>query len=168
MGNPVVATLTFLAFLATEVVYIWLWPSAIQRLVAATVVVLVVAVTVLMLRSGALRPRAVLEVRRDEDSGRDHLLVVSRGSTVRDESLPPGERVVDVPLVPLGVPEVRAWAHQVDAGGESEALPMTASLRGPGGETPQPMRDGAVVLTVGEDAQTLELRLPPVSSGGRR
>ena len=83
MGHPVVAGLVFLAFMATEVIYVWLWPSAVQRLVAATVVVLVLVVTVVMLRSGAMRPRAVIEVRRDEDSGRDHVQVVSRGSTVR-------------------------------------------------------------------------------------
>jgi hypothetical protein len=169
MGNPVVATLTFLAFMATEVIYIWLWPSAIQRLVAATVVVIVVVVTVLMLRSGALRPRAVVEVRRNEDSGRDHLHVVSRGSTVRHENLPPGERVVDVPLAPLDVPEVRAWAHQVDAGGESEALAVTAALRGPGGHVPQEIRDGSVVVRLDEGAaESLELRLPRVSRAGRR
>ncbi|HEU5000470.1 MAG TPA: aromatic amino acid transport family protein [Lapillicoccus sp.] len=169
MGNPVVATFTFLAFMATEVIYIWLWPSAIQRLVAATVVVLVVIVTVVMLRSGALRPRAVIEVRRDEDSGRDHLHVVSRGRTVRHENLPPGERVVDVPLAPLDVPEVRAWAHQVDAGGESEVLAVTAALRGPDGDVPQEVREGSVVVQLDDGvAETLELRLPRVSGGARR
>jgi len=169
MGNPVVAALTFLAFMATEVIYIWLWPSAIQRLVAATVVVLVIVVTVVMLRSGALRPRAVVEVRRDEDSGRDHLHVVSRGRTVRHENLPPGERLLGVPLAPLDVPEVRAWAHQVDAGGESEVLAVTATLRGPGGDVPQEMREGSVVLRLDDDvAETLELRLPRVSGAARR
>ena len=48
MGQPVVAVLVFLAFMATEVIYVWLWPSAVQRLVAATVVVLVLVVTVVM------------------------------------------------------------------------------------------------------------------------
>ncbi|HVD22260.1 MAG TPA: hypothetical protein VNC23_04125, partial [Lapillicoccus sp.] len=169
MGNPVVAALTFLAFMATEVIYIWLWPSAIQRLVAATVVVLVIVVSVVMLRSGALRPRAVVEVRRDEDSGRDHLHVVSRGRTVRHENLPPGERLLGVPLAPLDVPEVRAWAHQVDAGGESEVLAVTATLRGPGGDVPQEMREGSVVLRLDDDvAETLELRLPRVSGAARR
>jgi hypothetical protein len=123
-----------------------------------------------------MRPRAVIEVRRDEDSGRDQVQVVSRGSRVRTEELPPGERVVDIPLAPLGVHEVRAWAHQVDAGGKSESLPMTASIRGPDGDVPQDVRDGALVLDIqgdiqGDlqgDGQTLEMRLPRVSAGGRR
>ena len=130
--------------------------------------VLVVVLTVVMLRSGALRPRAVVEVRRDEQSGRDHVHVVARGLTVRTEGLPPGERIVDVALAPLRVPEVRAWAHQVDPGGESEALTMTASLRGPGGDTPQPVVDGGLVVDAVDGADTLELRLPRVSRAGRR
>ena len=56
MGQPVVAVLVFLAFMATEVIYVWLWPTAVQRLLAATVVVIVVVITVVMLRSGAMRP----------------------------------------------------------------------------------------------------------------
>lgn len=167
-GQPVVAALVFVVFLATEAVYIWLWPTPVQRLVAATFLALVLLVTVLILRAGAMRPRAVVEVRRDEDLGRDHLQVVSRGRTVRQEDLPPGERVVEVPLAPLDVPEVRAWAHRVDAGGESEALALTAALRGPDGEVPQEVRNGAVVLDVGDEEQTLELRLPRVSRGARR
>ena len=168
MGQPVVAVLVFLAFMATEVIYVWLWPTAVQRLLAATVVVIVLVITVVMLRSGAMRPRAVIEVRRDEDSGRDHVRVVARGSTVRTEQLPPGDRIVDVPLAPLGVHEVRAWAHQVDAGGESVVLAVTAAVRGPRGDVAQEMSDGAVVLDVGDDPGTLELRLPRVSRDGRR
>jgi amino acid permease len=163
MGQPVVAGLVFVAFMATEVIYVWLWPSPVQRLVAATVVIIVVVITVIMLRSGALRPRAVVEVRRDEESGHDHLQVVSRGRTVRFEELPPGERVVDVPLGPLDVREIRAWAHQVDPGGESQVLAATAAVRGPTGETPVEMRDGALVIDARDDPGTLELRLPRVS-----
>ncbi len=59
MGQPVVATFVFLAFMATEVIYVWLWPTPVQRLLAATVVVIVLVITVVMLRSGAMRPRAV-------------------------------------------------------------------------------------------------------------
>jgi amino acid permease len=168
IGHPVVAVLVFLAFMATEVIYVWLWPTPVQRLLAATVVVIVVVVTVVMLRSGAMRPRAVVEVRRDEESGRDHVQVVSRGRALRTEQLPPGDRVVDVPLGPLDVHEVRAWAHQVDAGGESEPLAMTATVRSPDGDTPQDVRHGAVVLKVEGNGQALELRLPRVSPGGRR
>ena len=168
MGQPVVAVLVFLAFMATEVIYVWLWPTAVQRLLAATVVVIVLVITVVMLRSGAMRPRAVVEVRRDEDSGRDRVQVVSRGSAVRTDELPPGDRIVDVPLAPLGVPEVHAWAHQVDAGGESESLAMTATVRGPDGDAPQEVRNGAVDLDVQGDGQALELRLPRVSAARRR
>jgi hypothetical protein len=168
LGHPVVGVLLFLAFMATEVIYVWAWPSTVQRLIAATVIVLVLVFTVVMLRSGALRPRAVVEVRREEESGRDHVHVVARGHTVRTEALPPGEQVVDVALAPLRVPEVRAWAHQVDGGGESDALAVTASLRGPGGDTPQPVADGALVLDPVDGAETLELRLPRVSRAGRR
>jgi hypothetical protein len=168
LGHPVVAVGLFLAFMATEVIYVWVWPSAIQRLIAASVVVLVVVLTVVMLRSGALRPRAVVEVRRDEQSGRDHVHVVARGLTVRRRGSSPGERIVDVALAPLHVPEVRAWAHQVDPGGESEALTVTASLRGPGGDTPQPVVDGGLVVDAVNGADTLELRLPRVSPAGRR
>ena len=71
-------------------------------------------------------------------------------------------------LTPLDVSEVRAWAHEVDAGGESESLPVTARVRGPDGDVPQEVRDGWVVLDVQGDGQTLELRLPRVSAGGRR
>ena len=73
-----------------------------------------------------------------------------------------------MPLAPLGVHEVRAWAHQVDAGGESVVLAVTAAVRGPRGDVAQEMRDGAVVLDVGDDPGTLELRLPRVSRDGRR
>ena len=47
---------------------------------------------------------------------------------------------------------------------------MTARVRGPDGDVPQEVRDGSVVLDVqGEgDGQTLEMRLPRVSAGGRR
>ena len=31
-----VATLVFAAFLATEAIYVWLWPTAVERLIAAT------------------------------------------------------------------------------------------------------------------------------------
>lgn len=171
MGRPVVAGFVFLAFMATEVIYVWLWPSAVERLVAATVVVVVVVITVVMLRSGAMRPRAVVEVRRDEESGRDHVQVVSRGRTVRFDELPPGDRTVDVPLGPLDVREIRAWAHQVDPGGESAVLPVTAVLRGPDGDAAQDVSDGALTLGldgVDGDPRTLELRLPPVSRGRRR
>jgi amino acid permease len=168
MGRPVVAGFVFAAFMATEVIYVWLWPSAVARAVAATVVVIVVVITVVMLRSGAMRPRAVIEVRRDEESGRDHVQVVSHGSTVRVEELAPGDRGVDVPLGPLDVHEIRAWAHEVDPGGESQALAATAVLRSRDGESPQEMPDGVLVLDAGDDPGTLELRLSRVSPGGRR
>ena len=64
--------------------------------------------------------------------------------------------------------EVHAWAHQVDAGGESESLAMTATVRGPDGDAPQEVRNGAVDLDVQGDGQALELRLPRVSAARRR
>jgi hypothetical protein len=73
-----------------------------------------------------------------------------------------------VPLGPLDVREIRAWAHEVDPGGESQVLAATALLRSRDGESPQEMPDGELVLDVGDDPGTLELRLPRVSPGGRR
>ena len=67
------------------------------------------------------------------------------------------------------MPEVRAWAHEVDAGGESEVLAVTAALRGPGGDVPQEVREGSVVVRLDEGAaESLELRLPRVSGAARR
>ena len=109
----------------------------------------------------------MIEVRRDEDSGRDLVQVVSRGSSVRTEELPPGDRLVDVPLTPLDVSEVRAWAHEVDAGGSPSRFRDREGSRSDG-DVPQEVRDGSVVLDVQGDGQTLELRLPRVSAGGRR
>ena len=169
MGHRSSPCFVFLAFMATEVIYVWLWPTrpssgSSRRPSSSSSLV----ITVVMLRSGAMRPRAVIEVRRDEESGRDPIQVVTRGRTVRAEQLPPGDRIVDVPLAPLDVNEVRAWAHRGRRRRRVRGAGVKAVLRGPGGDVPQEMRDGAVVLEVGDDPETLELRLPKVSPGGRR
>lgn len=168
MGRPVVAALIYAVFLATLVVYVFVWPSLLQRLTALAVALVVVAITVVMLRSGALRPRAVVEVRRDAESGRDHLEVVASGRSVRSEALPFGTRRVEVDLEPLPVHELQAWSHLVDPGGGSEPLAVTASLLGADRPAPPQAQDGAVVFTVDGQDKTLELALPPFSLGRRR
>jgi hypothetical protein len=131
--------------------------------VAATAVVL----TIVVVRSGAFAPLAVVEVRRDE-LGRDSLLVTCAGTTVSTQLLPIGTRQATVDLHALRARELRIWAHQSDPSGESESLPVVATLRSGDRTTAVPLKDGSANLRLDPSGHHLDVRLPAVSPVGQR
>lgn len=148
IGRPTVVRALYLLFLAAIVVHgavVWqTWP---QRAAALAVAVAVAALTAGIVRSGALRPSATVELRRDRELGRDRVKVTGHGQPVycsvevthRDGTderrhvsgvadLPIGAATVRLDLRGIGVDEVDVWLHEVDPSGASVPLDLPVSV----------------------------------------
>jgi hypothetical protein len=166
LSRPIVLGALYLLSLGTVLAYgLVIWQTPVERLLALGVAAAAVAMTALVLRSDMLAPMVTVELRRERERGRDVVQVTAAGTVVRSELLPAGTREVSVDLEELGVRALRLRMHQVDPGGESEPLDVSASLRE--AEQSEPLAPSDDPLPLDGGGATLELHLPRISPLGR-
>jgi hypothetical protein len=161
-----------------------IWQNPVQRIVALSVGVLMLAITVSIVRRGAFVPRAVVELREDwSQPGQAHLTVVSGGQPAavqvrceyrEDEpsvqaaggAIPAFDRLnrVVAQLPANSARELKVWAHRVSPEGRSESLPAAVEV-GCAGETVQAdlrLADGQALFPLGPGDCQVEIRLEEI------
>jgi hypothetical protein len=141
LRGPVSMTLVGLAFLAGLLVQgLVIWQRPLERIAAALVSVLMIALTWMAVRRGSFRPQAIIEIRR-ESSGRGGFAVLVDGRpqiadvtiaedgherTVKEAA---GEfdrftrlRAIAFELPPSMARELRVWVHGETSEGELEPI----------------------------------------------
>lgn len=160
VGRAPVVAAVWLLYVLGIAAHVVIWRQPIDQLLAVAATVGAVVVTLLILRRGALRPGASLEVRYEPDrDDRPEVGLVVRGRPVdvssRFES--PSEMRVDLPPG-LDVPNLRLWVHRVLADDVSEGLPVAAWVESNGRETPVVLgSDGEATVALGGTPATVLL-----------
>jgi amino acid permease len=150
LGNPVVMVGTYFVFLGAIFVYgLFIYQGTIQKAVTLLIGSAIVVVTFEMLRRGALRKRAVVEMHADYSPGGLHQFNVVAGGkpavtpvrleytdcveqrTVASGPLPALSSLCSAAfqLAPGGVGEVKVWTHSISPEWVSEPLPTKLCVR---------------------------------------
>jgi amino acid permease len=151
LGNPLVLTIVYLIYLGSIFAYgLFIWDDPIERFMAIGVGIVLLLVTYLVIRQGALASRVVIELRVDiTDTGeRASLAIIDRGKMFvgnfrflyanGEKSLNGAQ--VDVPAykqlksIYIEFPatssrEVKVWLHRVTPEGNSEPIPATICIK---------------------------------------
>jgi hypothetical protein len=176
LGNPAVLVGTYLLFLSAIFIHgLVIWPTALERVVTLAVGALVVLATAIMLQRGALRSRAVIELRQDQTSGgkdvfnvtvsgrpastevrlkyaaEEKQLLAAGGEVPSFESL----RAATFQLPASSADQLKVWAHRLTPEGGSEGLPAQVLVR-----------DGAATREVGAVQFSGQVLLPLDGSAG--
>jgi amino acid permease len=133
VGHPVTVTLVSAIFVAGILVQSWIVSgSLVDRVVGSIVTVVLGVVVVQALRSGAFRPRTVLELRAQGRTdpvrvsvvraGRDATVPAHQGSACTSEDLERTPLTVAIPATD----ELEVWAHRVTDEGAS--LPISLQV----------------------------------------
>lgn len=180
MGPVVVRAAVYAVFLGAVVahgVVIWTAPAA--RAAALATALVVAGVTWWVARSGAFRPGATLEVRRDRELGRVRVRLTARGARARTRlrartmhgvhdidldggaDLPEETTVATVDLAPVDDVDLRVWAHEVDASGATVPLEVDVSVDEGDGGTALVLTNGRAVVGARRlgDKRTLRIQL---------
>jgi hypothetical protein len=187
LGSPVVLVVIYLFFLATIFVHgLFLWEAPLERITALVVGLVVLAVTIMVLRGGALKPRAVVELRDDlslnghsvfnvtsagqslpaeialiYDHGTREVCAAS-GSVQEFESL----RAMAVKLLTESVDELKVWTHRVTPQGSSEPLPAVLVVTNGDHPGQIDLSSGAVVQPLAETPQNITITLADSTKTG--
>jgi hypothetical protein len=151
LGSPFVLAPVYVIFVGVIFVYgIWIYEALWARAAMLAVGTIVLVVTAVILRRGVLAPRAVIEVKVDqEDGGRAFFTLTARGQALscpvgfyygRDvvsQEASSGEipefailRSMVVQLPAGAASELKVWAHRLSQSGGSSGLAMQLQLRG--------------------------------------
>jgi hypothetical protein len=144
IGNPVVAVLVSLLFLAGVLVQaLWIWDAVLAQVAGVAVAVVMAGAIAGAWRLGAFRPRTVIELRREPERDIGVLAVTMNGHSVAPPVSVDGHsatsgnferfsqlREVVVDLPPDAPGEVRVWAHRLSPDGNSEDIRMRVEREG--------------------------------------
>ncbi|WP_153394986.1 aromatic amino acid transport family protein [Ornithinicoccus halotolerans] len=176
---PVLAAvyLLFVAAVAAHGAVIWTGPA--ERMLAAATVTIVLGLTVVVFRSGAFRPLATLELRRDQELALDTVQLTVAGRPGRAEvkaatpsglvqrtldgvlDLPERTRVAQLRDIPAGTAALRVWAHEVDPWGVSRPADPRVSVQG----RPVELREGTTSIRL-VDGSPLTVNVEPGAPSG--
>jgi hypothetical protein len=166
-GNRVLLAAAYLFFLGSIFVYgLFIWETAVERLITLLTGTAILAVTVLMLRRGALDRRLVVELRDDRRLGMQGGVTVTDGgdravATIQlhypqetqtggsgDGLVPDFSRLqgVDVELPETNARQLKVWAHRLTPEGLSQGLAARLAVHG------ENMALAADLITVGGQA----------------
>lgn len=129
-GHPLVVVALLAFFIAATLAHgLVIWDGPVERAAALAMSALLITILVWVWRSGALRRRAVVEVRQDRRQGRTTLSVTAAGLTVTD-ALPVDASGLGVAAsIPSGAwREMRVWPHRVGDDGWSTGLPADVEV----------------------------------------
>ena len=183
LGNPAVLVGVYLVFLGAIFVYgLFIYQGVVERIVTLLIGAAIVIVTIEMLRRGALRKRAVVELRADYSPGGRHRFNVVAGgkpavTAVRLEYTDCVEQVTEASgplpalsslcaaafeLAPAGASEVKVWTHSISPEWVSEPLPtkLCVRCRNSPQEFDLAQTGGKVTLPCEGEACQLRLMLP--------
>jgi amino acid permease len=187
LGNPVVLVGTYLLFLGSIFVHgLFIYEGTMERAVTLLVGSVVLVVTIIMLRRGALDTRVVVELREDLTPNRQHVFnITASGQPMTAEvwlGYGDGEQHVqaatgEIPafvslryaIFQLPVTEARElkiWAHKITPEWTSEGLPTLAKVHR-GDEKKEldlKLSGGQAVLPLDGEVCQVEIILPERSS----
>jgi hypothetical protein len=148
LGNPIVLGGIYLLFLGSIFVYgLFIFEGIVERAATLLVGIAVLVVTLIMLRRGALKKRAVVELREDQcPAGQNAFTATVNGQPVAAEvhlmyadgravaaagRLPAFSalRSATLDLPATGARELKAWAHRLTPEWRSEVLPARLSVQ---------------------------------------
>ena len=182
LGNPIVLVGTYLFFTGCIFVYgLFIFQSVVERAVTLLVGAATLAVTLVMLRRGALARRLVVELRQDQTSGGTSLLSLTangqpataqvrlidaggQGQAQTASGVVPTSAELHTATIQMpatGAKELKAWTHRITPEWRSEPLPAHLSVRcgGEAKELDLGPPDGQAVLPVPGEACELEITL---------
>jgi hypothetical protein len=165
LGQPVVAAVLLGLFIVALLAHgLVIWEGPLERAAAIAMSVFSVGIIAWIWRSGAFRPRAVVELRRDRRLRRTTLSVTAAGATLTAEQPVHASDGAIVTSVPKGAwRELRVWAHEVADDGWSTGLPVDVELVENG--TTERVRLAALddphVLPIGGLGTSVVIRLAP-------
>ncbi len=140
IGHPVTAAIIGVLFLAGVVIHgTVIWDQPVAQVAALAVAGGMVAVAIIAWRTGAFRPRAVIELRREPERDLGHLGITVAGVAGDGAAVELDGRTARVGgfehfsqlhsasvHLPPGAPdEVTVWAHRVSPDGQSTEVPTT-------------------------------------------
>ena len=186
LGNPIVLVGTYLLFVGGIFVYgLFIYEGVVERVVILLVGVGVLAVTAVMLRSGALSRRLVVVLQEDQTlTGTSVIILTADGQPATAEVcqiFAAGQREVQpvIGQVPISLglhsasvhlpatraSELKAWVHKITPEWRSESLPALLSLEC-GSETKEfdlGLHEGQVILPITGEACEIEITLAETS-----
>jgi hypothetical protein len=167
-----------------------IWTDPLPRVAAATVAVLAVVATARVVRAGALRPVAAIELRRAVDLDRHRLRVTVAGTRVATDvevrlgsgdrvdlhvdgaaDLPERANAVTIDLTAIGVGDrvssLRLWVHEVEPSGVSAPSAAAVTLIGSGPPIEVTLTRGVATVQPAAAARQLRVRWAgPVPAAG--
>ncbi len=183
LGSPVVIAGTYLFFWGSILVHgLVIWQEPWLRAVALVTGLIVLGMTLLILRRGALEPRVVIELRQDRRlGGQDEFNVTARGepaaaavkleyasdaqqSTAFTGRVPAfaALRAASFALPATNAQQLKVWAHQITPEGASRGLPVVVEVDAGNGKhaTDLALSNGAIILPISGAACTVRLVFP--------
>lgn len=189
LGHPALLVIVYLFFLGVIFIHGGLiWETVVTRLIAFLVGLVVLGVTLVILRRGALAPRMVVELRADQRAGRPSFVALTaKGQAVPAEvRLGYAESEQQVPANSGPIPDVAAlryarvhlpvtpaqelkiWSHTITPDGTSQDLPthLTIERDEAKQEYDLQLTGGQVILPLPDKAGLVEIR--PVQEVGSK
>jgi len=186
LGNPVVLVGTYLLFLGSIFIYgLFIYEGTAERVVTLLVGVVVLAVTMIMLRRGALDTRVVVELREDLTPNGRHVFNITAGGrpamtevwlgyedSEQHVQAATGEipafaslRRATFQLPATEARELKVWAHKITPEGNSQGLPALLNVHCGNEKKEFDLKScgGQVILPINGEACRLEITLPDLS-----
>jgi hypothetical protein len=165
LGQPVVAAVLLGLFIVALLAHgLVIWEGPLERAAALATSVFSAGIILWTWRSGAFRPRAVVELRRDRRLRRTTLSVTAGGAAVTAEQPVDARDGAIATTVPKGPwRELRVWAHEVADDGWSSGLPVDVELieNGATERVRLAASDDPHVLPIGGRGTSVVIRLAP-------
>jgi hypothetical protein len=150
-GHRITVVTILALYVLAVLAHVFLWEHPAERIAALVATLIGVGLIAWTLRSGSLRPRAVVELRVDGRTRRTTYSVTTAGEAVvldRPVAGTNGAGVAVAAEVPAGAwRELRVWPHEVSADGWSTVLAAEFQLNGGG---PMDTDDRGLVLIDGQ------------------
>lgn len=171
LGHPLFVALLYILFLSSLMVHgLVIWQNPLERAVALIVTCLMIGATVVMVRRGRFKTRAVVEVRDDQRVGNQASFAITLkgqpasattqlgyGQTTQQFQAMAGaianfatlhSLTVDIPTP--ATQELKVWVHRITPEGDSVGLPGSISLQQNAAQATKqvPLVDGQVVLAL--------------------
>jgi hypothetical protein len=189
LGNRILLAAIYLFFLASVFAHgLFIWQTPLLRAFALIFGGFVLAVTLLVLRGGALDPRLVIELRRDDRPGEQDVFNITvdgkpavtqvmlnypgnqEGSTASSGRVPAFAQLqsANFTLTHPRAREIKVWAHRMLLGGNSEGLPAVVELQSDGPRQVIDMKKSASpnVMKIDHAPQQIHITFAEAASNG--
>ncbi len=162
VGQPVVVVGGLVVFVAAVVLHgLVIWEGPLERAAALLVAALTSALMWWTWRSGALRGRAIVELRRDRRLERTTISATGGGRVlVAERPLDDGSDTAATVELPAGAwRELRVWPHEVGTDGWSVQLAADVEVHGSTGRADTHLPSSASPFVIPVDGQPAVIRI---------